>query len=63
VRVRDSRTGEETFVLRGTSGMSHDISWNPNGAQLAAASSENQVWDATRGFERDTIPRAWPIIK
>ena len=52
------------FVLRGTTGMFHDVSWHPDGAQLAAASSDGQVWiwDATRGFERDTTARALPFI-
>jgi hypothetical protein len=44
--------------------MFHDVSWSPDGAQLAAASSDGQIWlwDATRGFERDTTPRALPYI-
>ena len=51
-------------MLRGNSGMFHDVSWHPDGAQLAAASSDGQIWiwDATRGFERDTTPRALPYI-
>ena len=44
--------------------MFHDVSWHPDGARLAAASSDGQIWiwDATRGFERDTTPRALPYI-
>ena len=45
-------------------GWFHDVSWHPDGARLAAASSDGQIWiwDATRGFERDTTPRALPYI-
>jgi WD40 repeat protein len=44
-------------VLRGKFGMFHDVAWHPDGAQLAAASSDGQlgVWDATLGFEREAI--------
>lgn len=64
VRIWNPVTGEETFVLRGHSGMFHDVAWHPDGAQLAAAGSDGHVWlwDATRGFERDTTPRALPSI-
>ena len=45
-------TGEEAFVLRGNAGMFHDLSWNSNGARLAAACSDGQIWiwDARAGF-------------
>jgi hypothetical protein len=51
-------------VLRGNNVFFHAVSWHPDGARLAAASSDGQiwVWDATRGFERDTTPRALPYI-
>jgi WD40 repeat protein len=54
VRVWDPRIGEETLVLRGSSAMFHEVSWHPDGAQLAAACSDGQIWlwDATRGFAR-----------
>ncbi|MBS0267001.1 MAG: hypothetical protein JSS02_34060 [Planctomycetes bacterium] len=44
--------------------MFHDVTWHRDGAKLAAASSDGQIWiwDATRGFERDTSPRALPYI-
>jgi WD40 repeat protein len=64
VRIWDRRTGEETLVLRGTSGMFHSVSWNPDGKRLAAASNDGKVWiwDATLGDRRDTarssLPRA-----
>jgi WD40 repeat protein len=64
IRIWDPQTGEEAFALRGNSGMFHSVSWHPEGAQLAAACSDGQIWtwDATRGFERDTTPRALPYI-
>jgi WD40 repeat protein len=64
VRIWDPRTGQETFVLRGTSGMFHDVSWSPDGARLAAASSDGQIWiwDATVGYERDKTPQALPHL-
>ena len=51
-------------MLRGHSGMFHDVAWHPDGAQLAAASSDGHIWlwDATPGFERDKTPRALPFI-
>jgi hypothetical protein len=41
------------------------VTWSPDGAQIAAASSDGLVWvwDATRGFERDTTARARPFVE
>jgi WD40 repeat protein/serine/threonine protein kinase len=65
VRISDPVTGEESLPLRGNAGFFHDVAWHPDGAQLAAACSDGQIWlwDATRGFERDTTPRALPFIE
>ena len=51
-------------MLRGTSGMFHDLSWSPDGGRLAAARSDGQIWIwvATRGYERDKTPQAFPHL-
>src|SRR5262249_51278478 len=45
-------------------GFFHDVSWHPDGTRVAAASSDGHIWiwDATRGYERDTTSRAMPFI-
>src|SRR5262249_21254035 len=63
-RITDPHTREETLVLPGNSGGVHDVSWRPDGGPPAAASPHRPIWilDASRGFDRDTTPRALPYI-
>jgi WD40 repeat protein/serine/threonine protein kinase len=58
IRVWDSNTGEECFVLRGHLDAIESVTFSPDGKRIATASADGTIrlWEARRGFEAITLP-------
>jgi WD40 repeat protein/serine/threonine protein kinase len=62
IRIWDTASGKETFILRASPSRVHSAAWSPDGRQLASVGSDGvvKIWDAATGEQLSSLSELVP---